>query len=377
MIDTIILKVASRCNLSCTYCYEYASGDQSWRSKPRVLSVESAGRLGERIREYTQGGSPEYLNVVLHGGEPLLAGHDHFEALVSMLVSHAGPDRIRLHLQSNGMLLDETWCMLLERFDIKVGISLDGDATANAARVDHRGRPSWERTVAGIALLKSKAPTLFGGILCVVDPRNDPRSVLTTLFDFSPPTLDLLQPFITHDMHDEASGAIVARFGQWMIDATDFWLSNPQWHGTRVRFIEDAMKAVAGVKPKSDWFGQRGVTYLIVESDGRYDLQDQLKVIGSASVGVREVRGSVFDTRIDDAYVDARLRADRLEVDRLPTECAHCRWRVGCGGGFVPTRYSSVRGFDNPTTYCSGLQSYFTYLDGVLKASVERNAPAA
>ena len=377
MIDTIILKVASRCNLSCTYCYEYASGDQSWRTKPRLLSVEAAEMLGDRIRECTRDGSPGFINVVLHGGEPLLAGHGPFEQIVMALVDHAGRDRIRLHLQTNGMLLDDAWCALLARFDIQVGISLDGDATANAARVDHRGQPSWERTVAGISLLKRTAPHLFSGLLCVVDPRNDPRSVLTTLLGFSPPTLDLLQPFITHDMVDDDSRAIVERFGQWMIDATTFWLSRPEWHGTRVRYVEDAMKAVAGIKPKSDWFGQRGVTYLIVESDGRYDLQDQLKVIGATSGAVREVRGSVFDTPFADAYADARLRADHLQVDRLPEGCAACQWRVGCSGGFVPTRYSSTRGFDNPSTYCAGLQSYFAYLDVVLKASYTTSAPAA
>ncbi|MEU9838708.1 hypothetical protein AB0C69_05725, partial [Actinomadura sp. NPDC048032] len=31
-----ILKIHSRCNLACDYCYVYEMGDQSWRDQPRA-----------------------------------------------------------------------------------------------------------------------------------------------------------------------------------------------------------------------------------------------------------------------------------------------------------------------------------------------------
>lgn len=378
MIDTIILKVASRCNLACTYCYEYAAGDNSWRNKPRLLSFDLAQALGKRIQEYTDcTNSPDSINVVLHGGEPLLAGQVIFSQIVEAIAQSAGSGRVRFHVQTNGILLDESWASLLGRLNVKVGVSLDGDVTANAGRVDHRGHATWERTVQGIENLKRTSPHSFGGLLCVVDTRSDPHAVMKTLLGFSPPLIDLLQPFITHDMRDENSAAIVSQFGEWMIAATEFWLSHPEWHSTRVRYAEDAMKAVAGIKPKSDWFGQRGVTYLIVETDGRYDLQDQLKVIGASSTAFRAMSGSVVDTPIADAYKNARDRADRLKIDLLPTDCELCRWRVGCGGGFAPTRYSEARAFDNPSTYCAGLKKYFGYLEGVLNPHLSRVAQVA
>jgi uncharacterized protein len=368
MIDTIILKVASRCNLACSYCYEYAAGDDSWRGKPRVLSVQVASELGARIREYADQGGPSRMNVVLHGGEPLLAGPDLLTDLIEGLVSNAGRDRVKLHIQTNGVLLTESICAVLNRFDVKVGVSLDGDEAANAARVDHRGRESWHGTIQGLNLLRRETPHLFGGLLCVVNPLSDPRAVMTTLLNFYPPVLDLLQPFITHEMADEDSRATVRHFGQWMIDATDVWLTNPSWHGTRVRFAEDAMKATAGVKPKSDWFGQRGVTYLIVETDGRYDLQDQLKVLGGASSAVRAMSGTALDMPIATAYEEARQRADILRINELPDGCAECRWKVGCAGGFAPTRFSVASGFNNPSTFCESLQEYFEYLAPLMAA---------
>src|ERR1700746_395212 len=35
-----IVKVHSRCDLSCDYCYMYEMADQSWRDQPRAMSAE-------------------------------------------------------------------------------------------------------------------------------------------------------------------------------------------------------------------------------------------------------------------------------------------------------------------------------------------------
>ena len=37
-LTSFLVKVASRCNLDCDYCYVYHHADQSWRAMPEVLS---------------------------------------------------------------------------------------------------------------------------------------------------------------------------------------------------------------------------------------------------------------------------------------------------------------------------------------------------
>ena len=44
-----ILKVHSRCNLACDYCYVYTSPDQSWRRRPSRMSRDTATRAVERL----------------------------------------------------------------------------------------------------------------------------------------------------------------------------------------------------------------------------------------------------------------------------------------------------------------------------------------
>src|ERR1700729_2139111 len=88
-VDTVLLKVASRCNLDCSYCYVYHMGDEGWRSQPKRLSSEIrdalARELGSLMREQ---GRP--FSVVLHGGEPLLLGGAGLDTLLGSLRGELG-----------------------------------------------------------------------------------------------------------------------------------------------------------------------------------------------------------------------------------------------------------------------------------------------
>src|SRR5262245_24739399 len=72
-----ILKLHSRCNLACDYCYIYESADQSWRARPTVMSSETVQQAAVRIGEHAKAHRLTRVDVVLHGGEPLLAGIGH------------------------------------------------------------------------------------------------------------------------------------------------------------------------------------------------------------------------------------------------------------------------------------------------------------
>lgn len=69
-----VLKVCSRCDLACDHCYVYEQADQSWRSQPKVMSERTVSTAAERIAEHARQHFLPEVRVVLHGGEPLLAG---------------------------------------------------------------------------------------------------------------------------------------------------------------------------------------------------------------------------------------------------------------------------------------------------------------
>ncbi|MEU9387520.1 DNA cytosine methyltransferase, partial [Streptomyces sp. NPDC048279] len=71
-----IVKVHGRCNLACTYCYLYEGPDRTWRTRPAAASPAVLDRTADRIAEHARGHGLTAVSLVLHGGEPLLAGVD-------------------------------------------------------------------------------------------------------------------------------------------------------------------------------------------------------------------------------------------------------------------------------------------------------------
>jgi hypothetical protein len=69
-----VLKIHSRCDLACDYCYMYTMADQSWRSQPRQMSrlvlEQSAARIAEHVRAH---GLPS-VKVILSSSSRMSGG---------------------------------------------------------------------------------------------------------------------------------------------------------------------------------------------------------------------------------------------------------------------------------------------------------------
>src|ERR1700677_1851603 len=77
-----VVKIHSRCDLSCDYCYMYEMADQSWRDQPRRMSPETARLTADRIGEHARAHHLTSAALIMHGGEPLLAGRELISELV-------------------------------------------------------------------------------------------------------------------------------------------------------------------------------------------------------------------------------------------------------------------------------------------------------
>ncbi len=131
-LDSFVLKVHSRCDLACDYCYMYRSHDQSWRAQPRTMTPATLTRTAERIAEHLSAHGVTEAGVVLHGGEPLLIGDEALARTVRTLRAAVG-DGVRLHLslQTNGLRLTEQRLDLLGELEVTVGVSTDGGRAAH------------------------------------------------------------------------------------------------------------------------------------------------------------------------------------------------------------------------------------------------------
>ena len=347
-----IVKVHSRCDLACDYCYMYPAGDPSWRARPRVMPAHVVARTAERIAEHVAAHRVPRISLVLHGGEPLLAGPAVLESVVRG-VREAVDCPVVVGIQTNGIRLTAELLDLFVRLDVQVSLSLDGAAAAHDRhRRDRRGGGSHARVVRAIDLLRAgPAAGLFAGLLCVVDVSTDPVETLESLFEHGPPVVDLLLPHASWAEPPPRPRGDPAEYGHWLAAAFDHWYARRPL-GPRVRLFDELLVGLVGGPGASESSGTSPSGSVVVETDGAIEQADALKIIypGAAVTGL-----DVFRHAFDAALAHPGVAARQAGAAGLAAQCRACAVGSVCGGGFYAHRYRPETGFRNPSVYCADL----------------------
>jgi sulfatase maturation enzyme AslB (radical SAM superfamily) len=259
---------------------------------------------------------------------------------------------VRFELQTNGTLITEQWLDLFERHRVCVGVSLDGPPSANDR---HRLSRSLRSTSAGaergIALLRSR-PNLFAGLLAVVDLADDPVEVHDYLAFFEPPVIDFNLPHATHDDPPPRSDPAVPEYGQWLTKVYDAWLAGED-HRHSIRMLEDIVALSSGVRGSVESLGLAPPGIVVIESDGTIESVDTLR---SAEEGGSWLGLDVFRHSFDDALRHSKMRLRDGGKASLAPICQRCPLVEVCGGGYLPHRFSSANGYENPSVFCGDLE---------------------
>jgi uncharacterized protein len=355
-----VFKIHQRCNLACDYCYVYTLADQSWRSRPVVMSEEIYAAAASRIASHVTTHGLTEVVVVLHGGEPLLAGPIRL-ASIARTVRAAMPHgvTVKIGMQTNGVLLTERMLETLLENNIRVGVSLDGTAENNDAhRRSANGRGSYARVEAGLRLLsEGKYRDLYSGLLCTIDPATDPIATYEALLGFAPPAIDVLFPHANWATPGLGEGT---RIADWLITLFDRWAGASHLE-TRVRLFESIIRLLVGGQSRSEFVGLTPSVVAVVETDGDIEQTDALK---SAYEGAAATGLSVLTDDFDAMLTHPGTVARQIGTLALSPECQPCDLRDFCGGGHYAHRYKPGSGFQNRSVYCQDLYKLIHHVRG-------------
>jgi len=372
-ITSFLVKVASRCNLDCDYCYVYHHADQSWRQMPKTLSEGNQAAFATRLAEYACSEDLKECFVVFHGGEPLLAGANTIVEFVDTVRRAVGVNtKVEFGLQTNGLLLTEAALDALEGAGVAVSLSLDGPREANDLhRTTKKRRSSFDKVEQALERLKRR-PQVFAGVIAVIDPRVPPETLFAYFDRHQPPKLDFLLPDAHHLRPPPGRDENPTLYRDWLIRAFDVWLTDyPQ---LPIRFFETLLDTVAGLPSGTDAFGFGDVSLLSVETDGSYHDLDVFKVVAQ---GATRLDGSVLDTSIADVAASPAIEAHRRLLSKagLCATCQACPVVDICGGGSVPHRHGPDA-FNQPSVYCDELFSLITHVKARLSETLELESTA-
>ncbi len=361
----------------------YQHADQSWVTRPRVMAEETVRQIGQRLSAYAVSHSLDSVSVILHGGEPLLVGPRRMHTLCEEIRSAMPPDTtLDLRVHTNGTQLGPEFLRIFREHGVRVGLSLDGDRTANDRhRLDHRGRSSYDRAVRAVRRLHlPENRHLDLGLLCTLDVTNDPVAVHNALTDLDPPRIDYLLPHATWDSPPDGlkeramqgpggvgPGSETERptpYADWLLAVFDRW--EEQGRHTPVRTFESVLSTLRGGPSLTEALGLAPTDLVVVETDGTFEQVDSLKV---AYPGAPETGLDVFHNSFEDVAAHPGLIARQRGRDGISETCRQCPVVESCGGGLYSHRYAPGSGFDNPSVYCTDLR---VFIDGVAERITRR-----
>jgi uncharacterized protein len=364
----VVVKVAERCNLACPHCYYFYQEYDGAANAP-LITDEVAAELPGYLLRSLDALQVQRLNVVLHGGEPLLLKKHRFDDLCARLRDTVGARvDLRLGVQTNGVLIDDEWIDIFSRHQVRVGVSIDGPKPLHDKhRPDKRGRGSYDGVVRGLRVLQDAAADQRlerCGALCTVHADQDGDNLLRHLID----DLGLDSPNLNFPRGGWESEEAI----RWNRDVEGhrrivrYWLENcvhPRFHF--VRGLADVLFAL-----HSD-IGA-------LQNDRRASCQHHIATISSEGavfvddnvLGIDESFATtdltIFNSTLRDLIEGPVWQKLNEAVDLVPSECAECPWRRSCRSGALFNRFSRQDGFARKSVLCETLQMIHEEVAGYL-----------
>lgn len=145
-LKILLLNVSNECNLSCKYCYNQHG---TYGDSPAVMDKKTALQAIDLIfQHYDQVGSIQFF-----GGEPLL-NLPVIEAVCEYVTEKLkdSSDKIPYFgLNTNGIILNASVINLINKYNIKVSVSLDGDEEIHdLQRINASGKGTYQTTKSNI-----------------------------------------------------------------------------------------------------------------------------------------------------------------------------------------------------------------------------------
>lgn len=385
----VMLKPAgAHCNLACKYCY-YLEKNNLYQNSHRHLMSDDM--LEQFTREYIEAQTMPQVLFTWHGGEPLMRSIDFYKKALALQKKYANGKQIDNVIQTNGTLLTDEWCEFFAKNHWLVGISIDGPQEYHDHyRVTPAGKPSWEKVMQGISLLKKHR--VEWNAMAVVNAYNAEHPLEFYHF-FRDNGCQYLQftPIVERLTEHEDGRTLASLADDREIPLADASVTPQQWgnflctifddwvrHDVGKTFVEifdctlaNWMGVLPGICAYSKECGHAGV----MEHNGDVYSCDHFVFPEYKLGNIRE------QSLIDMLYGEKQQAFSRLKHTSLPRQCKECDMEFACHGECPKNRFEKDKYGEPDLNYlCQGYYQYYThvapYMDFMKRELLAQRPPA-
>lgn len=353
-----IIKVASVCNLACTYCYDLP---RRQASSAAIISEEVLERSVSQVMSLI----PKRVRFIWHGGEPLIAGMDLVEKIVEIQQKYRreGQD-IQNDIQVNGTLLTQEWIDFLQQSNFCIGLSLDGPQEFHdQCRVTHQGRGTWREVMQAIEMLQERHVNF--GLLTVVSKVNvhHPDEVYRFFIDSGLTHFD----FLPHVTAPRELAIKPMEFANFMIRIFDLWMADDD-PVISIRYLESALMGILGgtnVKGRMCSFAGTCSDFITIDTDGNIGPCDNLIPLVDISFG------NIIKDDLETVLAGTQRSRFVQAIVTLPSACTECEFKSVCNGGCTRNRYLRRSNLSDQSYLCSARRAIFQHIRSKVEEVVD------
>lgn len=345
MLDHInpIIKLTEGCNYNCYFC-RYANQKRKDDGIDEDLIIKM---VSESINFNKEHGKHK-INVVFHGGEPLLYGAERLLAVLEYI--HGSKEDnivVEYSIQTNASLITSEWVDIFKKYNFDVGISLDGPPVLNEHWQIDRNK-SVEEAVSKYHLLRKEKVSC--GFLSVIT--NKHLLYLNEFFDFFVENkIDSLGLCYCYSQlgNDNVSPT---QLGEWLIKLYELYYNTN--YKINIREFDNATKRIIQKHKSSCDISCRNNcgSYLTLQPNGRVDFCDDY------DRGIECSLGNLNEVSLHDILDGVQYRTHRVNAFAIVEEkCMICDVRYICRGG-------CARNDSNGNNYfCETYKKVYPYIE--------------
>ncbi|EKD55948.1 MAG: radical SAM protein [uncultured bacterium] len=359
-LSSIIIKVTNICNFVCPYCYMFQAVDSSYKNRPKIMPKIVIMQLVNKLDKYLHTFQIDNMNLIIHGGEPLLMGKKGLIFLLNQLDKLRKKYQTIISLQSNGSLIDKEFVNIFTDYRISVGISLDGYPEIQNKAKTKSGKPTYELIVRGIQLLLEKLDKkYFSGLMSVIDLNGDPIKIYRHFTQgLGIKKMDFLLPLRNHKFPFDYIASDMKIFN-WLKPIFDQYLADDN-DEIEIRIFNSIMELLLGAQTPMCTIRHSALDILTIETNGNIELVDDLRICGEdfTNIGLNIANNDIEE------FFDSKRVLQLLDAEQnLPTKCLECKHFDICGSGGHAFRFGLDGTYNYPSIYCEETKALIGYIE--------------
>ena len=385
----VMLKPAgAHCNLACKYCYYLEKNNLYQNSHRHLMSDEM---LEQFTREYIEAQTMPQVLFTWHGGEPLMRSIDFYKKALALQKKYAHGKQIDNVIQTNGTLLTDEWCEFFAKNHWLVGISIDGPQEYHDHyRVTPAGKPSWEKVMQGISLLKKHR--VEWNAMAVVNAYNAEHPLEFYHF-FRDNGCQYLQftPIVERLTKHEDGRTLASLADDREIPLADASVTPAQWGNFLCTIFDDWVRHDVGKMfveifdcTLANWMGVLPGICAYSKECGHAGVMEHNGDVYSCDhfVFPEYKLGNIRDqSLIDMLYGEKQQAFSRLKHTSLPRQCKECDMEFACHGECPKNRFEKDKYGEPGLNYlCQGYYQYYShvapYMDFMKRELLAQRPPA-